>query len=219
MSKIYRVEFIGTHAPSGQAFMCHVHYQTDVPLAGTEPTPDTVLDAVLAHYSSSGHNMSKWSAVMDTETSLVRAVAREEVAPGSGDLPGIGEEDLNITGTLTAPTVNQNPVALCAWIRFRTGIASRSARGGTHSPPVLNPTSLSSAGNFTTGTWWTNIGLLSDAIRDALEDVFQTTGDINPVVYSRTRRERGQTPYVWDIVETDVSLTPRWLRRRMAIVD
>lgn len=215
MSKIWRFEVVTLHTPSGQEGVSHVHYQTDVPIAGTEPPASEILDLVISHFSGSAHNMSKWTGVMDAESSVVLARVREEVAPGSGDVPELATEDINITGTLGAGGSSQCPVALCAWIRYQTGVALRSARGGTHSPFVGNSSLLGSSGTWTTGTWWTNMGLLSDAIADALENVFQTTGDILPGVYSRTRRGRGQSPYFFNLTESSVSLQPRWLRRRM----
>jgi hypothetical protein len=50
---------------------------------------------------------------------------------------------------------------------------------------------------------------------DDMEDTFQTTGDVNWVVYSRTRRARAQSPYVFGVTSVAVQQRPRWLRRRM----
>lgn len=215
MATIWRFELVTLHTPSGQEGVSHVHYKTDVPALGTEPDAAEVLDIILDHFSSSGHNCSKWTAVMDGESSVLLARVREEVLDGSGDIPQVASEDINIAGTLSGAGSAQLPVALCAWIRYSTGVATRSARGGTHSPFLGVTTIMSSSGTWTTGTWWTNMGLLSDSILDPIDNVFQTTGDVNPGVYSRTRRNRGQSPYFWQLTETSVSLQPRWLRRRM----
>ena len=215
MSKIWRFEVVTLHTPSGQEGVSHVHYRTDVPALGSEPPADEVLDIIVAHYSSTGHNMSKWTSIMDGESQVLLARVREEIQEGSGDVPELAVEDINISGTLAGAGSAQLPVALCAWIRFETGVALRSARGGTHSPFLGATGIMGSSGTWTTGTWWTNIGLLSDSIADHLENTFQTTGDIRPGIYSRTRRNRGQSPYFFPLNEARVSLQPRWLRRRM----
>ena len=201
---------------TAQPGLSHVHYQTDVPVAGTEPDGDEVLDLIAAHYSSSGHNMTVWRNATFNNVELVRIRVREEVEYWSGEIGAVFTEDINLMGTIVhSGSTAQTPSGLCAWFAFTTGVASRSARGGTHGPFLGDVNPLDVDGTFvTTGGWYTPNNTLADAIEDALENVFQTTGDINPVVYSRTRRMRGQSPYTFQIDEVELKKDPRWLRRR-----
>lgn len=215
MSKIWRFELESQDTTNGALGLSHVTYQTDVPLAGSEPSAAVVLDKILGHFSSSGHNMSKWTIVMKNQVKLVRARVREEVDPAGDDIGEIAEEGLNLSGTNGSETGDRLPSAMCIWLSYKTATASRSARGGTHLPPEMDADHLDSSGlwdsTIVTGASWL---ALAASILDTLDDVFDATGDINPVVYSRTRRSRGQSPYVFPITSVSISSRPRWLRRR-----
>jgi hypothetical protein len=214
VARVYRFELTGVTTATGVMFVSHVHYQTDVPVGEGEPSASTVLDKILDHYSSSGQNMSKWAAVTGTDAKLTRAVLREEVLDPEATPPNVAEKLLNIPGTVT-PTADKPPTPLCVWIKFNTGLALRSFRGGTHLPPLVSVTPLGSDGTIDTGSaYYTAAGALSDSIEDHLENVFSATGDVNAVVYSRTRRARNQS-FVAQIETAEVRNDFRWLRRRM----
>jgi len=215
VSRVWRFEVGGTVTASGVSFLSHVHYQTDVPVGEGEPSGDTVLDAIIEHYSSSGHNMSQWIALMGSNAKLLYARVREELAPGDDDPPLVAEETLNLQGALT-PTADLPPTPMCAWLKFTTGQAGRSFRGGTHTPPIPTVTPLTVDGTIdvSTGTWGDAIEVLAASILDKLENVFSATGDINPGVYSRTRRGRGQS-FFTELDAVTPSNVARWLRRRM----
>lgn len=215
MSNVWRFELIGTVTASGVQFMSHVHYRTDVPVAGSEPSADAVLDHILDHYSSSGHNLSDWTKLVGSNAKLTLARVRQEVDPSGSDVPAVSEELLNLTGQLT-PTGDLPPTPLCAWLRFRTAVASRSFRGGTHAPPVPSVTPFTADGalDLSTGQYATDILALAAKILDKLDNVFDTTGDINPGIYSRTRRARGES-FFEELTSVTPSTQWRWLRRRM----
>ena len=215
MAKIYRFEMHYTDTDNGEDGLSTVHYQTDVPVAGTEPSPSTVLNLILNHFSSTGHNCTKWTNAMYNSAVLTKAVVREEVAPGSGDVPGTSEELLSLPGTLSIGSGVQCPSGLCLWLKFGTGVALRSARGGTHTPGAMSVLVLNQTGQFDqTTSWWTNSVALAAAIKDKLDNVFSSTGDINPGVYSRTRRARGFDPFFFELDVVTPDIDPRWLRRR-----
>lgn len=215
MARVYRFTLEGTTPGGLQVFQVTQHYQTDVPVGDSEPSASTVLDEVLSHYSGTGHNLSFVANLMTTGTKLTRATMRSEIDPGSGDTPVLAEESLNISGTRTF-TGDRLPDAMCVWTADRTDVAIRSARGGTHLPPTISTNPLTSDGIWdTSDTYWTQISQYNDKRAEKLTNVFGTggTGDINPVVYSRTRRARGFT-YAFEVTDCIASSKPRWLRRR-----
>lgn len=215
MAKIWRFELEGTDDISGAVFMSHVHYRTDVPILGSEPSAPDVLDMVLGHYSSATHNCSYFTNVMSDAGRLTEARVREEVADPGVDIPEAASEPLSLPGTLGTPGTDALPTAMCVWFAFGTGNAIRSGRGGTHSPPTDAAARLNGSGRWDDSTgYWTNIGILGDRIKDPLSDVFGEGGDINPGVYSRTRRRRGLDPFFFETTSVVPSVRPRWLRRR-----
>jgi len=215
MSKVWRFELTSTDDHHDEECLTHVHYQTDVPVLGSEPSADTVLNVILNHYSSSGHNMIKFVNAMWNQSGLSKARVVEEVSPTSDDIPEQSEEALALVGTLGAPGSDLVPPAMSVWHKFTTATPSRSSRGGTHVPPYQSASALGTTGEWaTSGTPWTAQLALAAAILDAMEDVFQTTGDVNPVIYSRTRRARGQSPFVFALTGVSPSSKVRWVRRR-----
>lgn len=217
MANIFRFELEGIVGDLSRWMMTQ-HYQTDVSLLADEPTPVKVLDELLNHYSSSGQNMSKITPLMTTGAKLTAARVRQELHPTSTDVPLAADKVLNVAGTRTF-SGDQLPFAACLWIGDRTGVPLRSARGGTHLPPATIPADLDSFGRWdSTSTYWTSALAYAAARLDALEDVIgpgpTPGGDLNPIVYSRTRRGRGDTPYVFAVTQCVPSQDVRWLRRR-----
>jgi hypothetical protein len=215
MANIWRWELISEDEDGNQEGVSHVHYQTDVPVAGSEPSAAAILDHILDHFSSSGHNMTKWTNAMYSDTRLTQARVRQEVEPGSGDIPEVASEDLSLPGTLSIGTGAQAPSGLALWLKYGTSAAIRSARGGTHIPGGMSVLTLDSGGTWDSGTtYWTNVNTLAASILDKIDNVFDTTGDINPGVYSRTRRARGFEPFFFELESVTPDENPRWLRRR-----
>lgn len=215
MATVWRFILTSQDTTTGKDGTTTVHYQTDVPIAASEPSAATVLDQILQHYSSSGHNMSKWQPVMRNSTKLTRARVVEEVMPGSGDLADTAEEALSIVGTRGTISGDHLPPEACLWLAFKSDVASRSARGGTHLPPIVDASELNSVGEWDTGLVnAAGMVALTDSIKDDLNDVFASTGDILPVIYSRTRRSRGQSPFTFDLKSIVPSSKVRWLTRR-----
>jgi hypothetical protein len=213
VAKVWRFIITGTDSDSGQECVHNLHYQTDVPLLGSEPSAETVLSELLSHYSTSGTNFLKWANVATTLHTFTNVAVREEIETGSGDVPGAASTDIAVAGTRTAGS-NLLPSAICTWMRLKTASAIRSARGGVHLPPTLNEAVLNAHGVYSTTTsYWTAVVALGAAIIDTLDDVFSSTGDIKPIIYSQTRRDRDET-FTFDLTVADPSLQPRWLRTR-----
>jgi hypothetical protein len=215
VANIWRFELIGVDNFNGAEFMSHVHYQTDVPVGGSEPDASEILDHTLSHFSSSGHNLTAWTNVMTNNSQLTEARVREEVTPGSGDVPAVASNALALPGTLGGAGTDALPSAMCVWIAYVTAAAIRGGRGGTHAPPTMAASFLNGAGAWDTATgYWTNMLTLAAAIKTSFSGGGTFPADINPKVYSRTRRARGFDPFTFALTNAVPSNAPRWLRRR-----
>jgi len=199
---------------NGDLWEWNLHYQTDVPLAGSEPSAETVLTQLAQHYSSTGENLQKISVLMASNCTIDRLRVFQRVATWDGEVPEATVRDYAIAGAASVGS-DVLPPALCPWIKCTTAKAGRSFRGGFHLCNPVNVDLLDGTGRWQTGTTWkTNADALAVLVYDVLEDVFSTTGDIIPVIYSETRHRAGldQTE---KITNAQLSLSPRWLRRRM----
>lgn len=217
MSKIWRFELESTVVASGLKGLSTMHWQTDLNATDDEAPASQILDNILDHFSSSGHNMSNFAATMKSQVKLTKARVREEVEPGSGDIAEVAEEVLGITGTNGSIAGDQLPPELCVWLHLGTGNASRSSRGGFHLPFQLDPALLTSTGAWDTAVMtaapYTTLGNL---VIDDINDAFGTSGlsDIKSIIYSRTRRARGLSPYTFGLTDYLFSPKVRWLSRR-----
>ncbi len=81
--------------------------------------------------------------------------------------------------------------------------------------PDMDPSGLDSSGLWADkhNAGWQAV---ADKFADNMEDVFGIGGlsDVVNVIYSKTRRARGLTPYTFEITSAQFSLRPRWLRSR-----
>lgn len=219
MSKVWRFEVISLNTLSGETQISSVHYQTDLSSLADEPSAAQVLDKVLDHFSSSGHNLSKWRDAAYGECTFTECRVREEVAWWDHEIGDQAVESLTLTGNLGAAGSTVTPDGLAPWIQLKSAAASRSGRGGVHGPGPFSALTLGPSGLWNTGgTLFSKLDTLGAAIVDELEGVFGTGAtnvDLNPVIYSMTRRRRGDTPFTFQLVAHTVSPEPRWIRRRM----
>jgi hypothetical protein len=219
MAKIWRWTVGGTDASGQQLWMSTMHYQTDGSPGASEPDAEAVLNNLCNHYGTGGggFGMERWLVVIPPSVKLTFARTYEELAPASADIPGAAVRDFTLSGA-AAVGENIEPFALCPWMKFTTGLASRSSRGGTHLAPALASFTLDDGGLFDTATaWWSAVDDLGGFMIDRLNDPFGgdfTAVDLQPVIYSRTRRARGETPFTFDITNYTPSPVPRFLRRR-----
>ena len=217
MSKVWRSELESTDLASGLKSITTQHWQTDLAALDDELSAEGMRDEIRNHFGSTSTNMSLFTACMHSALQLTKLTVREEVAPGSGDVPEVADVTLGLTGTNGSISGDQLPIECCMWVRFRTGTASRSSRGGTHLPPHRNPAALIASGFWdpaiiTAAPYLT----LIDKMKAQMTDTFGTSGlsDINPVIYSRTRRARGLSPYTFRLTETQIRGHVAWVRRR-----
>lgn len=192
----------------------NLHYQTDVPVVGSEPSAQEVLDHLDDHFSTSAHNLLLWRNCLQNGAKLVETKVYEEVEPGSGDPPTGAVNAYDLAGLAGTLGTDAPPVELCVYISLTTSKLGRSFRGGVHGPPLAGVGAFDTDGTVQVGSsGMIPYPILGAAIVDALDNVFDSTGDINPVIYSRTRRARGLS-FTQGLNGYRVNTKFRWLRRR-----
>lgn len=216
MATVWRWELEGVDDQNGAVCLSHIHYQTDLVVGSLdEPSASDVRDAIDDRYTVGGVPLSRWRNCMSNASRLTETRVREEVMPGSGAIPAVSSQPHSLAGLLGSPGTDALPSAMCVWMAFGTGVAARSARGGTHLPPTMAASFLDGLGRWDDGTgYWTNVLALADDIPGTASTGGVGSVDLNPVVYSRTRRARGLDDWTFRVTAAVPSIEPRWLRRR-----
>lgn len=217
MAKVWRVEVVGETASLGLQWMFTLHYQTDMGTGSGEPSASRIIDEFFDHWGSSSTNLSTIVAALASPNALRAVRAREEVDPTGDDVPEQAERAINLGGSLTI-SGDHLPIEACMWMKCGTGVASRSSRGGFHWPPTLAPAFLDGNGFWdATSLASSPFSAIPPKVVDVLNGVFPEelgNGDLKPVIYSETRRRRGQSPYTFQITTATWRQHVAWLRRR-----
>ncbi len=197
MSRVYRASIVGHVNVNGALIISTLHYQTDVPTAGSEPDPDDVADGV---WSTIG---SHYLAATAARCTVDRVDVIEMVIPPA--LASGGSHVVNSAGLLTS-TAGELPAALCLGINIHTETRSRSSRGFTHMPPCFDPTY--SGGPVAAGTYLTKVQDMATVLDDSFDlGTFDPT-HVHPVVYSRKRHRAGDDPFAFRV--TTATVNPKW---------
>lgn len=203
MARTYRATFECVFS-GGILIEPSLHYQTDVPTGGDEPDPSDVASGI---WTSVG---TVFRAITSDYIQINDLVVTEQTIP-----PALGVAGVHHVGLpgLLAHGGNDLPTGLCPVVNIHSGTRSRSARGWMHpGPPVDHP-------NCDGNQWATTYQTLLDNFAAQLNatfslgSLFPTT--VNPVVYSRTRHLRLETPYTFQVTGATANKTPKWLRSRM----
>jgi hypothetical protein len=203
VARTYRITINCTHV-IGMKFAPTLHYQTDVPTAGSEPDPDDVANGVWGVIATDIRNAaSDWVTFDDL-------VAGEEVIPP--DIGVSGVKILNVPGLLVHGDA-KIPTGASPLLNLHTGTRSRSARGWTHPPGPTASTQLN--GQQWSSAYITLLNNLAAKLDDSFDlgTVFPT--HVNPVVYSRKRHVAGESPYTFRVTGATVNPEVKWLRSRM----
>lgn len=205
MSRVYRAT-LKCIAADGTLMEPSLHYRTDVPGTGSEPDPNDVADAINTHLQAA------LRAILSSQDTYQECLVREMVLPPAIGVAGIAVQ--NSVGNLTT-TDDWLPRGVVPIINIHTNVSSRSARGHIAGP------SPGRTGIFKSGrVWSTTYQALLDSFAALLDD-HMTLGSINatdlvPVVYSRTRHIRGDSPYSFNVSGATANPVPHWLRTRMS---
>lgn len=204
MSRVYRVSIRGT-SETGALVMPGWHVQTDVPTGGDEPDPSDIANTIWSHLGTALLSATP-NVVHVDELQLV-----EQVLPP--DIGVAGAHTVNSYGTMPAGSGNQLPDGTVAVYDIHTGVRSRSSRGWMLWPGPANSSYLIH------NEWSSGYMGYANAFAALLDDsvdvgtVFIT--HVNPVVYSKTRRQRLESPYTFRVTSVTVNKRAHWLRSRM----
>lgn len=203
MSRTYRATIKGHHS-NGILVQPTLHYQTNVPLAGDEPDPGDVAGGI---WGQIGATLKATAANDVTFTSVDVA---EQLPPQQIGAAG----SFAITsGSGTVVPNSQLPYATVPLINLHTGVASRSSRGWVH---LVSPRLSTFVGNDVwTASYLSTLGLFAATLDNGFDLGTLQITHVNPVVYSRTRHLRGQTPYTFVVTSASVNPQVRWLRSRL----
>lgn len=203
MSRIYRVTLKGHHS-DGTLIEPSLHYLTDVPTTGDEPDPSDVAAGAWSLLGTAYKNTLHSSCIVDDVI-----VSEQVLAPAIGvtGIHHVGE-----VGTGFGTTANL-PQALVPLVSIHTNVASKSARGHIFLGCPLNVASVD-AGKWSS----TNNMPFYNAFAALLDNAFHLgtilITDCNPVIYSRTRHRRGETPHFFPVTSATARQNPTWLRSR-----
>lgn len=205
MARTYRCTIRCHDLDDGSLIEPSLHYQTDLATGGDEPDAGDVAEGV---WLLIGGN---FKALTHPRIQIDELVARSEEIPASGILPVQGVWPVATPGTATQ-TGTDMPRELVAIMNLSTATSVRSARGYMTLPGPYSGLAVQArhfAGNYK------DVG---DQLALQLKVSFSLgqfqPAEVHPVVYSRTRRVRGETPYTFRVTQAHFNTRPHWLRSR-----
>jgi len=209
MSRVWGVKW-GLHGPKAQA--CWFGYsiaERDPPTNGAS-NADGVRDAINGHVTQHippAINAGWYADVIVVTEKLTTA------AIDGGQVPEQSSAVLNLQGQRTG-TGDQLPESMCVLCSFHTNAATRSGHGRFFLPGQQFASELDPTGH------WDQTGL--DTIRPLAQSMIEEVhvGDaltghtFSPVVYSRTRHNKGADLYYFSIESYTLHPEVHWLRSR-----
>jgi hypothetical protein len=202
---VYKATINAKVTSTGALVMPSFHYKTDPPPLGDEPNPNDVADALWSHFGTAA------LACMDSGISVQELILTEEVL--SPDIGTSGVHTVGANGTRSTGAGHAVPRGITQVLDRHTGVRSRSSRGWTMWPGPLGSDDI--AGNLFASGWDTAIDALCALLDDHLDIGTVTTTRVTPIVYSKTRRQRAENPYTFDVTTVTANRVPSWLRSRM----
>jgi hypothetical protein len=202
MSRIYRAVFSCT-GTDGALMEPSVHYQTDVPLGGDEPDPSDVATGIWGHVGTT------FLGCFSSYVTCHELVVLEETLPP--DIGVAGAHAVGLNGTMSG-SGDSLPAGVCPLLNIHTDTRSRSARGWTHMPY------LQWADRCGHSAWDSAALSALQAFANLLADTIDLGSliitHLNPVVYSRTRRTRAESPWTFKVTNVHANPAPKYLRSR-----
>lgn len=189
----------------------HYRLEGDTGFATNEPTIADVCDKVWGKLGTAYRNC------LYGDRTVRAVVGRTEVETWNGEVAAAGESSVGLEGLLSGGD-GRIYRAQSMIIATKSDVASRSARGWIMVPGSVNSVDMDGAGNWKAGGTYTSAvealaALMNDDIQHTVLAV--NVWHLQPIIYSRTRRKRGQTPYYFALKSATAKRDPRWLRRRV----
>jgi hypothetical protein len=207
VADIFRLTIKARHG-DGTLVQPSLHYQTDLVGIDVEPSVQTIVDDVWTKIGTAFRLCCHTSVVID------ELVATQEVLPP--DIPRQASHAVAAAGTLTSGAFDL-PKGIIPLISVKSETPSRSARSHL-ALACPGPTTF-----LTGGLWNSSVLGPAQALADLLnDDIDITHGNaltrtLHPVIYSRTRRKRGESPFTFRVSNAVAAPRPHWLRSRMNI--
>lgn len=187
-----------------------LHYSDSEPALNPASATD-VADALNTKFTSA------YRQLLTLDATFVAIDVREELAPGDTSIPASGSHANGAAGTRDASAYECSP-ALCGMIAKHTNAAVRGGAGRFFAPPVFRKSELLAGGFDNSASYRPAMTTMSGLMDDTLTGVGSVLGvggsDLTPVVYSRTRRGRGDTNWFFSISSCPVSTIQHWLESR-----
>lgn len=211
MDRWWRCAYLADHSTGVRAVITfHVGSTQDFGSLG-------IADAAAVRDALDGALTAKYRALLTTAWTLQSLVVREELPPGSTDVPREASKTIGLAGT-TGGGSDMLPVPTCLLTTFYTDAAIRSGHGRMFLPAAVSATGLTGAGLWeTTSTWYGLTKTFLDELvsTHSVDDGASGTNTLHPIVYSRTRRAIPGAAFAFFITSYTRRLQPHWLRSRM----
>jgi hypothetical protein len=204
MARTYRAT-VKAHYGNGILIEPSLHYQTDLSFIGDEPDPSDVAGGIWTLIGTA------FLACCHSTIHVDELIVAEEVL--KPDLGAAGSHIVNQDGTFSSGS-STIPHALAAVVNLHTATRSKSARGWCMMPSPLVAAAL--ATDLWTGTYLTALQTLAALLDNSFDMGTIDITHVNPVVYSGTRRKRGEEPWTFRVTSSTVNPQTRWLKSRLS---
>ena len=207
MAEVWRVA-IEMHRPSDNQDLASIlHYTSDEGVGVGAPTPVDVATDVWAHIGTT------FRAALRNDVTVDQVKVTQELAPDDPSPPPQGVFAVNAVGTLSLGDAKL-PIWYTAKIAKKTGAAVRSGHGWLLMPLSANSAHLTAERIDLTTAYFTALTNLCGTLDDQFSVGTVIVHNYKPVVYSRTRRARGDADYWFNITSCVFSPRPAMLRSR-----
>jgi hypothetical protein len=208
MATVWRCNYDSIRGGVGIVNTFHVVARPDS--GSDDPSADTVRDVLDAALTT------KYRALLTADATVLDLTVREELAPGSSDIPRESVKTIGAAGTRTVTDTNL-PNSITQLVTIRTNAAVRSGHGRLFLPPPVNSNALTATGIWrATDAYWINATTFMTELNlnHNWTVLGLPVGHLSTIVYSRTRRARGDSAYYFDMTGYVQRTAPHWLRSR-----
>jgi hypothetical protein len=208
MATVWRCSYESTRA--GVTVVNTFHEVARPDSGSDDPSADTVRDVLHAALTT------KYRAVLPTDAIVQSLTVREELAPSDTGIPRESVQTIGLAGTRTISDTNL-PMSMSLLATIRTNAAVRSGHGRLFLPLPTQQSTLTAAGIWRAadGYWIASGAFMTELNLNHNWTVLGLpVGHLSTVVYSRTRRARGDAAYYFDMTAYVLRTAPHWLRSR-----
>jgi hypothetical protein len=208
-NRVWRCSYSGT-AGNGTVVVNTFHVVSEPDLLATaDESAVGVRDALHTALTT------KYRAMVASFDMVDALTVREELAPGSTAIPQEAVQTISALGTRSAPEQFLSQ-GLCALATLDSNAAIRGGKGRMFLPPAYYSGAASSGGTWlSSNAYWTNAVTFLNELLTTHHSGAATLGhNLVPVLYSRTRRARGDSSYWFELTGYRLRTRQHFLRSR-----